>query len=165
MRKVIVGIFSVFMLAACSTSKLTSEQKTVKHALVTQKVRQAVDGRAYTVEMNYIYPQCMASRHLDYGYTLRISGDSIYSYLPYFGRAYSVPYNGGNGLNFKGVMDYYKVTRTKKDCTDVVLGVKDDGDEYQYTMNIYDNGTVSLGVFSRNRESISFSGEMMMKEN
>ena len=165
MRKVIVGIFSVIMLTACSTSKLTSEQKAVKHALVTQKVRQAVDDRAYTVEMNYIYPQRMASRHLDYGYTLRISGDSIYSYLPYFGRAYSVPYNGGNGLKFKGVMDYYKVTRTKKDCTDVVLGVKDDGDEYQYTMNIYDNGTVSLGVFSRNRESISFSGEMMMKEN
>ena len=165
MRKVIVGIFSVIMLTACSTSKLTSEQKAVKHALVTQKVRQAVDDRAYTVEMNYIYPQRMASRHLDYGYTLRISGDSIYSYLPYFGRAYSVPYNGGNGLNFKGVMDYYKVTRTKKDCTDVVLGVKDDGDDYQYTMNIYDNGTVSLGVFSRNRESISFSGEMMMKEN
>ena len=165
MRKVIVGIFSVIMLTACSTSKFTSEQKAVKHALVTQKVRQAVDDRAYTVEMNYIYPQRMASRHLDYGYTLRISGDSIYSYLPYFGRAYSVPYNGGNGLNFKGVMDYYKVTRTKKDCTDVVLGVKDDGDDYQYTMNIYDNGTVSLGVFSRNRESISFSGEMMMKEN
>ena len=164
MRKVIVVIFSVCMLVACSTSKLTSEQKTVKRAQVTQQVRQAVDDRAYTVEMNYIYPQRMASRHLDYGYSLRISGDSIYSYLPYFGRAYSVPYGGGNGLNFKGVMDYYKVTRTKKDCTDVVLGVKDDGDEYQYTLNIYDNGTVSLGVFSRNRESISFGGQMTIKE-
>ena len=39
------------------------------------------------------------SKHLTSDYSLEIRNDSVYSYLPYFGVAYNVPYGGGKGLN------------------------------------------------------------------
>ena len=40
------------------------------------------------------------SRALTSDYSIEIRNDSVFSYLPYFGVAYNVPYGGGKGLIF-----------------------------------------------------------------
>lgn len=82
------------------------------------------------------------------------------SYLPYFGRAYSVPYGGGKGLNFIGIMNYYEPRQGKKNEIIVEIGVENEEDTYVYSLSIFDNGNTDINVHSRNRELIMFSGVM-----
>lgn len=152
--------FVALLMVACATSQTPSE-KAVKQAYMAQKVNEALDARRYTIDVNYVYPQRMSSRHLSYGYSLRISGDSIYSYLPFFGRAYSIPYGGGEGLHFSAPISKYVSKREKKDMTRVEITVETHEDSYFYQLEVYDNGQTTIDVHARERERIGFSGKMI----
>ena len=97
---------------------------------------------------------------MSYGYSVTVRNDSLFSYLPYFGRAYDVPYGGGKGLNFDAPIESYKETQLKNGLRHIEIGLKNDEDTYLYTINVFDNGSSSIDVQSRRRESISYSGEM-----
>lgn len=164
MRKLFALFAIVMLLASCATSKLTPEEKAKKQNLMTQRVLEALDNKHYTIDVNYVYPKRAPAHNLSYGFTLEVRGDSLISYLPYFGRAYSVPYGGGNGLDFTARMSNYVAYRTKKDLTRVDIDVENENDTYSYRLEIYDNGSASIDVNARERESISFSGEMVLKD-
>ena len=159
-KKFIIASAAV-LLAACSTSQLTSEQKAEQRRQVAKTIQEAIDGRNFAVSIKLMMPNRGPSVHVDPGYMLRIKGDSIYSYLPYFGRAYSVPYGGGNSLDFQTTLMGYNRERIKNKYTRVYIAAKNENDTYQYTLEVFDNGHCVLSVTSRNRESISFDGEMM----
>ena len=101
-----------------------------------------------------------ASKNVSYGYSVTVRNDSLFSYLPYFGRAYDVPYGGGKGLNFDAPIESYKESQLKNGQRHIEIGLKNDEDTYLYTINVFDNGSSSIDVQSRRRESISYSGEM-----
>lgn len=109
-----------------------------------------------------LYPAVrVATRHLDGGYYLHISGDSIYSCLPYVGRAFNVPYGGGVGLDFDGVMQQYKESRASDNKgTKIDIVVTNTEDRYQYLLYVGDDGHATLNIYPSSRESISFDGEM-----
>ena len=102
-------------------------------------------------------------KHLNDSYNIRLSGDTLYSYLPYFGRAYTVPYGGGKGLHFQAPLQDYVVSHPKRDLTVIQLLVTNDEDQYHYMIELYDNGRANLTVRATEREQISFSGEMKLK--
>ena len=99
-------------MMACAASRTTEEQRRQELALTAQSVRKALDDRYYTIDMTHIRPRRVPTRYLNGGYYLHISGDSIYSCLPYVGRAYNVPYGGGDGLDFDGVVQQYRESRS-----------------------------------------------------
>lgn len=103
-------------------------------------------------------------KHLDYGYDIRLSGDTLYSYLPYYGRAYSVPYGGGKGLVFNAPIQDYAVSSQKKGLTKMDIYVENDEDCYAYMMEIFDNGQVDLLVRAQKREQILFRGKLVIKD-
>ena len=97
-------------------------------------------------------------------YSLEIRNDSVYSYLPYFGVAYNVPYGGGKGLNFSAPLSEYTSTYSKKGNAKITLKVRNEEDNYLYNITIYPNGSSNIQVTPTNRQSISFSGEMDLKK-
>ena len=64
-------------------------------------VREIVDSGRIKIDVDRAVPMAGRSVNLTSPYSLEIHGDSILSYLPYFGRAYSAPYGGGEGLTLK----------------------------------------------------------------
>ena len=102
------------------------------------------------------------SKSVSYGYSVEVRNDSLISYLPYFGRAYSVPYGGGKGLNFAERIGSYKEFQEKSGKRHIEIGLKNEEDTYLYTIVVFDNGKSSIDVQSRQRESISFSGDMIV---
>lgn len=164
MKRMIRIIFfaAVVMTAmACATSKTIDAERRQELALTAQNVRKALDDRYYTIDMTYIRPVRTATRHLDGGYYLHISGDSIYSCLPYVGRAFNVPYGGGVGLDFDGVMQQYKESRASDNKgTKIDIVVTNTEDRYQYLLYVGDDGHATLNIYPSSRESISFDGEM-----
>ena len=78
---------------------ITAQNKKEKKQQREQAVREAVDAKAYKINVDRVMPMKGGSKHLTSDYSLEIRNDSVYSYLPYFGVAYNVPYGGGKGLN------------------------------------------------------------------
>lgn len=159
-----VFIFAVALLAGCSASRLTQEEKAAKRAQVAQNVQDKLARRDYRIEVDFMHPQRVPSRHVDYGYELRVHGDSVYSYLPYVGEVRRVPYGGGKGLNFDAVMTSYTTERIKNHGTRIKMIVPNEEDTYLFTVEVMDNGKASVSVYGRERDPISFTGELLFEK-
>ena len=160
MRKILItsvmALTAWVMLVGCATA----EERAARAAEQAKAVKTALQERNYQIAVNRMYPSRGASKTVSSGYTVEVRNDSLISYLPYFGRAYDVPYGGGNGLNFSAPIRNYKESQTKSDLHHIEIDVKNDEDTYLYTLDIFDNGSADINVRSRQREPISFSGQM-----
>jgi hypothetical protein len=83
------------------------------------------------------------------------------SYLPYVGEAYHVPYGGGKGLNFKARIRNYSATFAGNNGYIVECDVPNDEDVFYYRINIFNSGKAIIDVWARDRNPISFQGEMV----
>lgn len=160
MRKIfmtsVMALTAWVMLVGCATA----EERAARAAEQAKAVKAALQERNYQIAVNRMYPSRGASKIVSSGYSVEVRNDSLISYLPYFGRAYDVPYGGGNGLNFSAPIRNYKESQTKSDLRHIEIDVKNDEDTYLYTLDIFDNGSADINVRSRQREPISFSGQM-----
>ena len=164
MRKIfmtsVMALTALVMLVGCATA----EERAARAAEQAKAVKTALQERNYQIAVNRMYPSRGASKIVSSGYSVEVRNDSLISYLPYFGRAYDVPYGGGNGLNFSAPIRNYKESQTKSDLRHIEIDVKNDEDTYLYTLDIFDNGSTDINVRSRQREPISFSGQMEFKK-
>ena len=164
MKKLFLLMIAVAGLAACTVSRQTAEGRAAKAAHVAQRVGEKLDSMRFRVDVNYIYPRRGAARAVDFGYGIRLSGDTLYSRLPYFGRAYHVPYGGGKALDFTAPVGDRQVRWLKNGLTRVELRVTNDEDRYLYVIDVFDNGRVMLDVTAQEREQVQFAGEMVLDE-
>ncbi len=161
MKKYLVILMAV-MLAACSS--LTPAEKAERRAKRAQAVEQALAARHYRVAVDMMYPRRGRAKNVSSDYGLEVKGDTLVSYLPYFGRAYSVPYGGGKGLNFTETFTEYHTNKLSNGATQVLIKVKNEEDVYQFILEIFDNGSASIEMNSRERESINYSGNMELPD-
>lgn len=151
MKKIIIFAFSVMVLAGCAVNRQSEK---------TYSVESLIERRHFTIDVDYMYPMSGMPRHVDYNYSLSVHGDSIISYLPYFGRAHNVPYGGGKALNFVGLLKSYDDQITKKGEHVLTLRTRTDEDEYEYFIELSDDGSASISVFGNERDQIRFRGKM-----
>lgn len=154
-KKILLLTAATALMGGCSTTRPAAEGQAQR----TEAVAATVDSRDYTVGMTSCHPLRMADRNLEYGYDIHVKGDTLFSTLPYFGRAWSIPYGGGSALRFKAAITAYE-TQQKKDGTRVDIRVNHDNDTYRYLLYIYDNGRASLDISCTNRDNISFTGTL-----
>ncbi len=161
MKKGLIGFWLfVPLLLACSTSHLSTKERLEKNSLIAQQVKNQVDSLDFDAEVTYMYPSRGLGRALDYGWNVRVKGDSIYSYLPYFGRAYQLPYGGGKGLNFSCPIQSSKIHRDGKGKIRATFYARNDEDRYIYTFDIYGNGNFDLNIRADERDQINFTGKL-----
>lgn len=156
----VMALTALVMIVGCATA----EERAARAAEQAKAVKAALQERNYQIAVNRMYPSRGASKSLSYGYSVEVRNDSLISYLPYFGRAYDVPYGGGNGLNFSAPIRNYQESQPKSNLRHIEIDVKNDEDIYLYTLDIFDNGSTDINVRSRQRDPISFSGEMEFKQ-
>lgn len=138
-------------------------QKKKKTIAVDSVVLQMMEARKYTIRVTTAFPNGWRSISLDTRYSLEVKGDSVYCNLPYFGRAYRLPYGGGEGLIFDGVLSDYQVKDGKKGAKEVKFSVRTMEDMYNFMLTIFPEGSSSVRVFSNNKQSIDFAGDMLKK--
>ena len=157
MMTVLVAI----MLQACgSTDGLT---KAEREAAVTRQVQEGLDTRHYTIAVDWMKPLGGMPRHVSSTYELRVNGDEVDSYLPYVGEAYRLPYGGGKGLNFKGKIENYVITYPTSNRSHIEFTVTNDEDIYFFRIDVFNNGQSIIDIIARDRDAISFNGEMIFK--
>ncbi len=161
MHSLIISVFATVIFIAVSTS--CSSSKKLTDSDVQRKVSQAIGNRDFSIEVNQMLPMMGRAQHLTSLYSLKVKSDSVYSYLPFFGRAYSVPYGGGQGLIFDGLVQEYHQKKNDKGVYRISFKSQTPEDTYVFSIEIYDNGSSQIRVNSNNRQSIAFVGELKLQ--
>ena len=139
---------------------MTSAERAERDAKIAQAVQKALADRQYTVNIQMMFPQRGKSVNVSSNYSLQVKGDTLVSYLPFFGRAYNVPYGGGDGYNFTAPIKEYHVQKASNGNTNIMINVNTREDFIKYTLDISPNGNTYIDVTSREREPISYSGQV-----
>lgn len=147
-------------LQGCGIFRQSSESDPAQ----VQLVNQLLDSGSYQIEVNYMMPLRGGGRHVTGSYHVKVDGNTIDSHLPYLGVAHSVPYGGGKVLTFKDAIDRYEDLGWKKGQRTMILTTDNDEDTLVYTISISESGFADIRVNCRNRDDISFRGELVTPE-
>ena len=158
---------TALLLVACGAPRLSVAEKAARLAVQMQQVdslvrgmRFGIEGTHYTYDVNAAFPQRGNMVNLNYDYGIQVHGDTLRSYLPYYGRAYQIPYGGGKALDFSERIQRYTLTQGKKGEQQLQMWVENDEDAYVYTLKVYAGGNIDLTVESHQRDRIRFTGQL-----
>lgn len=129
----------------------------------SSSIQSMVEAQRFVFKAQSAQPARGRVVHLNSDYDLTISGDTLRSYLPYFGRAYSAPMNTRGGIDFTSSNFQYNKTNRKKGGWDIAIKPSDGNDVREMHLTVFENGSASLRVLSNNREVISFNGYLHEK--
>ncbi len=151
-----IAVLAVF-IASCGSAQ-SAAQKEAQAA----KIRQQIQDFNFTFNATYAYPMGYKSVYLSPYYTVKVSQDTVTSYLPYYGRAYVAPMNSNqSGINFTSTKFDYRIKEGKKAGNwRVDIKTKDTDREILLSFDIWDNGSAKLDVTDPNRQPISFQGNI-----
>jgi hypothetical protein len=161
MNKVLFAALALVMLllASCGTGNRLARAE--REARIASQVEAALDARQYTIAVDWMRPLGGMPRHVNSDYELKVNGDEMDSYLPYVGEAYRLPYGGGKGLNFKAAIYNYTLLPSGDKCYLIEFDVENEEDVFHYRINVFTNGKAIIDVWARDRDSISFQGELV----
>jgi hypothetical protein len=132
---------------------------TDKKAAKLAAIKNMVESQNYVFKAQTVMPMSGRTRQLTSDYDVKVTKESITSYLPYFGRAYSAPMDPTQGgIQFTSKDFDYTLTPGKKDGWTVLIKPKDYRDVQQMTLNISSTGYATVQVTSTSRQPISFNG-------
>lgn len=133
-----------------------SEKKLAKEA----EIKKMLDAKTYTFVAQSVNPMRGWAHELNTNeYDLKITPDTVVSYLPFFGRAYVAPiYPEDGGIKFTSLKFNYTANAKKNGSLEVVIKPIDTKEIVQMYLSISANGYGTLSINSYNRDPISFYG-------
>lgn len=160
MKKGFYLLMAVLLLAACGTTQSAAE-KEAKAA----EIRNAVETFDFQFNATYAYPTGYRSIYLSPYYDVKVSPDTVQSYLPYYGRAYRAPMDPSEGgIKFTSTDYEYQVSPGKRNGNWLVtIKMNDTKREVMFYFDIWENGTARLDVRDMDRQPISFQGDVEMR--
>ena len=154
-RYILIGIVAI-LFAQYSFAQEKPAQKTDAKKLVYKNM---ADSQHFIFSAQSANPLRGGYRMLTSPYDVTVTKDSLISYLPYFGRAYSTSYNPSEPtLNFTSTSFSYSIKPYKKNGWEITVKPKDQMDIQKFLFIIYDNGSASLNVTFNSRDPITFNG-------
>lgn len=123
------------------------------------EIHNLVNSKNYVFVAQTVLPIGGRSINLTSPYNLKVSGDTVVSDLPYFGRAFVAPIDPSEaGIQFTSTNFNYNLKERKKGGWDIAILPKDTKDVRQMTLNVTEGGYGTLQVISNNKQQISYNG-------
>ena len=148
------------MLLLATATTLPAKSRTGDKTVPAPRVTEALQKKAFKLDVLRAMPSGGKSIPLTHDYSLAVKSDSVFSDLPYFGRAYSLPYGGGEGLRFEAPLTGYKQQAGRKGKTSVSFNAKTEEDTYVFNIEFFPDGRAHIRVNPNNRQGIGFSGAL-----
>jgi len=153
---IILGV--LFLLSGTAQAQEANNKKAERATL-----QRLLESKEYVFKAQSVTPMRGGFQQLMSEYDLRLLGDSLVSYLPYFGRAYTAPLDTRqNGIQFTST-EFEYVVKPKKKGWDISFRPKDVSSVQQLHLNVTASGRATLQVISTNREPISFNGMIVAR--
>lgn len=160
MKKIFPLLFVCLLVfcAGCKTKVLTPKQLAEKAENIEK-----IEGQKFVFTPMSAQPMRGRNINLSPMYSLSVSKDTIYSYLPFFGRSQIAPTDPTNiGIKFISTKFGYEVKKKSNGVYEIKITPQDlpkreDRNIILY-LNISDSGYGSLDVQSMDRDNVSFYG-------
>jgi len=168
--KILKGILILLILSACGPGKNATK-------LDLKELER--EGFSFRIENNWASPMGdqvlnQLSMNLPNGSSsnainlignpnhFEIIGDSLSVKLPYFGvRQMSGGYNRDGGITVKEKFSDLTISSTKKNSKFIKLSAKStEGENFQFNVQIFENGTTTIYVNASQRSAITYRGEI-----
>lgn len=158
---------TITLIALLFLSNLIYAQnsKVDKRAALADVVKKVVNSNDYFFAPRYANSSG-GSFDVSVNYSIKISKDSVYAYLPYYGNAQTSGNDVADGtINFTWTAFTYVVNQNKKGNYIIVITPDEKKigtmkDVKSITLNISLDGSASVQVLSTNRYPISFDGSI-----
>ena len=161
MKKItLIAVAWTLALAAAGCSAQRPAVMSEADAVTAGQIDGMLAERLYNIDFDRAYPMSAPSFHLSYPYYISVIGDRVESFLPYFGRAYTVPYGGGEGLRFAAPISEYAEKVTRKGAREITFKARTDEDLYDFILTVYPLGECNLSITPGQKQQISFSGQI-----
>ncbi len=149
------------LLLSCATGQTASEKAAAARQLQGQ-IEDSVAQRTFKITIDYVNPLRMPPHHLTTGYSVALRGDTVESWLPYFGVAQrsDIANNSSSPLIFKEKAENLTVKKSRKGAYDIAFATRHRSEYLEYRLSIFPNGSTSVDVTSSDRDAISFNGQM-----
>ena len=92
-NKILTCAFILISFAFSGMSTANAQNPSNEKQTKETIIKNLIESKNYVFTAKSVHPQSSSIRHLTSEYDMRVMGDSIVTYLPYFGRAYSAPVN------------------------------------------------------------------------
>jgi hypothetical protein len=160
MKTILKIVACLFIIGITTKAPAYSQQSAKdKKAQKAATIKNIIEAKNFVFTAQTMMPMGGMSRNLTSFYDVRVSPDTIVSYLPYFGRAYSAPIDPSkNALDFTSTNFDYKVSNRKKGGWDINIVSRDQPDNQRLSFAIFEDGSGTLQVTSNNRQPISYNG-------
>ena len=158
--------FMLFLpdLFAQEPAKSRRDRRTERQEQRKNEVKNMILDKSFVFIPTHAMPLGGGSIQLSYTFEAEIKGDSIFSYLPFYGVAYHVEYGGRNSaFNFSLPIENYEMDEDEKGYR-INLEVKNKMDYITYSFQVSELGYSTLNVTSTNRQAISYYGRMEKPE-
>ena len=168
-------ILILLVSISCKSSKPSATQAEIDN------LTEIITNKRYRIESAWAYPQIttamqqiMSSGLMLPGNSvgaislignsnfLEIKGDSISSYLPYFGeRQMQVGYGiNDNAIQFEGLVENYKVNKFKNTGYEVSFEATSKSEKFNVRITIFPNLKTTIGLSGGLRRQISYTGDV-----
>jgi hypothetical protein len=155
----------LLLIVLFTLSAHAQTSKADKNAVKAAELKRLVESKEYLFIANQAFPMGGSSINLtNSNFDLKLAGDTLTAFLPYYGVAYSAPINAADGgIKLTTTKFSYKVVQKKNgayqiDIKPVNADVRGSGDVNWMVLNVSPGGYASLQVFSFNRQPITFNG-------
>lgn len=140
------------------TKKSRKEIRAERQVQKIKEIRSLLENKTFVFNATHTSPMSGGSIDLSYYFDVKIKGDTVFSYLPFYGVAYRVDY-GSRNSPFDFVKPIEKFS-SKKDENgyQITFEASNGNDHINFTFQISDLGFATLNVTSTNRQFISFYG-------
>ena len=155
---------AISLIWGCGTLRQSPDEKKAEQERIAQAVSRQLEAKDYQIDVNYMSPLRGSGQIVSGSYSIAVKGKEIDSHLPYVGVAHTVPFGGGKVLTFKDDIDEYSDSGWKKGQRTIVLSTNNDEDTIVYTLKVTEDGRVNIHVRCRERDAISYLGELRTDE-
>ena len=149
----------VHVFAQDNSRKVQREKNKVEKQ---HQIDSLMNSKEFVFEANRALPQGGSSVDLT-GNTnfIKFRPEKIESYMPFFGRAYSIDYGEDGGIKFVGKpIEYTIVTRKGGKGFEINATVPASHDNFKLTIFVSPDGNASLTINSNQRSAISYNGDI-----
>jgi len=143
---------------------MTKAEREAQKAERANYVAKVLDNRHYQIDVNVMYPRRGGSMVVTSNWSLEVKGDTLVSYLPYFGVSHEATIGTTQGLNFTAPILSYKDSGIIKGKRTIHLKANSEEDHLEFQIEVMDDGSSYIDVISRKRDGIGFSGNISDEE-
>jgi hypothetical protein len=169
MKILILSIFLAFsstcIYAQNTVQKSKKQLKAEKKAQQIKEIRDIVTSKNFIFKAESVNQVNAGTKKLTSDFGIEVRNDSIFSYMPYYGNAYSRDYTSfkNSPMGFIQPMESYRQIRRKSGYA-IDIKVKNQHDVIDLTFHISKTGITSVSASSINRQNITYTGEILIPQ-